>query len=245
MDVTEHKTAEDSLRTREAQLSGILDNTSAVIYLKDADGRYLLTNRRYQNLFQQDARRDHRQEGFGGVPGRLSLDKFRESDCEGLAGAKSARSFEEVAPHDDGLHTYRSVKFPVRDESGKMVALGGISTDISDLKAAHEALKTEQELLRNLIEVQEKEKQFLCHEFHDGLIQYAFGSAMLLESCRSNPLDRRECFEDSTRRSPTYAEGSRMVDESFEEFAPPCWTTRGWKLRWKTWSGNSRPRECT
>ena len=48
-------------------------------------------------------------------------------------------------------------------------------------------MQTEQELLRKLIEVQEKEKQFLCHEFHDGLIQYAFGSAMLLESCQSNP----------------------------------------------------------
>lgn len=33
-----------------------------------------------------------------------------------------------------------------------------------------------------LIEVQETEKQYLCHEFHDGLIQYAVGSLMALES---------------------------------------------------------------
>jgi two-component system NarL family sensor kinase len=40
-------------------------------------------------------------------------------------------------------------------------------------------------LLRYLIEVQENERQFLCHEFHDGLIQYAAGSLMSLEAYRA------------------------------------------------------------
>lgn len=39
-----------------------------------------------------------------------------------------------------------------------------------------------EQVLRRLIDVQEQEKQFLCHEFHDGLIQYAVGAIMLLES---------------------------------------------------------------
>lgn len=42
--------------------------------------------------------------------------------------------------------------------------------------------KLKAQLLRNLIDVQEKEKQFLCNEFHDGFIQYAVGSLMLLVS---------------------------------------------------------------
>ena len=104
---------------------------------------------------------------------------------------------EEVAPHADGLHTYRSVKFPVRDESGEMIALGGISTDITDLKASQEALKSEQELLRNLIEVQEKERRHLCHEFHDGLIQYAIGSLMTLEAYRAkHPASETSAMND-------------------------------------------------
>src|SRR6185295_358849 len=87
---------------------------------------------------------------------------------------------------------------PVRDETGKMIALGGISTDIADLKEAHESLQKERELLRNLIEVQEKEKQFLCHEFHDGLIQYAVGSLMSLEGYRN---------------THTLTEASAIIDE--------------------------------
>jgi two-component system NarL family sensor kinase len=70
-----------------------------------------------------------------------------------------------------------------------MIALGGISTDVTDLKVAHQELLAKQSLLRNLIEVQEDEKQFLCREFHDGLIQYAVGAKMSLEGYRRKPID--------------------------------------------------------
>jgi hypothetical protein len=42
-----------------------------------------------------------------------------------------------------------------------MVALGGISTDVSDLKAAFKSLEEKEKLLRNLIEVQEQEKKVI------------------------------------------------------------------------------------
>ena len=54
------------------------------------------------------------------------------------------------------------------------------------MKNAEAALRNEQELLRKLIEVQENEKQLLCQEFHDGLIQYAVGALMLLEGYQRN-----------------------------------------------------------
>lgn len=179
-DITDRKNAEDKLRAREAQLTGILDNTTAVVYLKDAEGRYLLTNKRYRNLFNDPdskliGKRDH--DIFPEQVART----FVESD-QIVWREQTPHDFEEVAPHADGLHTYRSVKFPVRDETGRMIALGGISTDVTDLKIAHQELLAKQSLLRNLIEVQEDEKQFLCREFHDGLIQYAVGSLMQLES---------------------------------------------------------------
>jgi len=179
-DVTERKAAEDTIRARESQLRGILDNAPAVIYLKDSEGRYLLTNRRFREVIERAGE---------SIVGLTDSDYFPEPIARTFQDSDAAiwrtqgpLNFEEDAPHADGLHTYRSVKFPVRDEAGHMIAMGGISTDITDLKAAHEALTAERELLRNLIEVQEKEKQFLCHEFHDGLMQYAVGSLMSLSS---------------------------------------------------------------
>ena len=44
-------------------------------------------------------------------------------------------------PLPDGLHTYLSVKFPVLDDDGPLVAMGGISTDISEHKRVEAALR--------------------------------------------------------------------------------------------------------
>jgi len=50
------------------------------------------------------------------------------------------------------------------------------------LEAATVELAQQATILRRLIAVQENEKQTLCHEFHDGLIQYAVGALMICES---------------------------------------------------------------
>ena len=49
--VTDRKRAEDALRRNEQLLQDVLNNTTAVIYVKYTDGRYLLTNRRFEQLF--------------------------------------------------------------------------------------------------------------------------------------------------------------------------------------------------
>ena len=182
-DITERKAAESALLTKESQLRGILDHASAIIYLKDLEGRYILANPRHRILFCR--------QGEDAI-GKTDLEVFpepiaravRASDKEVLE-KQEPLVFEEIAFHDGSPHTYRSVKFPVKDDTGKVIALGGISTDISDLKEAHESLKKQEQLLRNLIEVQESEKQFLCREFHDGVIQYAVGSLMSLEGYKN------------------------------------------------------------
>jgi len=40
-DITEHKQAENALRNSQLQLQSIIDNTTAVIYVKDLDGQYI------------------------------------------------------------------------------------------------------------------------------------------------------------------------------------------------------------
>ena len=50
-DITEQRRVATALRDSEERLQSILDNSPAVIYVKDASGRYLLVNRRYETLF--------------------------------------------------------------------------------------------------------------------------------------------------------------------------------------------------
>ncbi len=93
-----------------------MDNSFAVIYVKDAQGRYLLINRRYETLFH--VRRDTvlGRTDYDIFP-KLMADAFRANDERALK-LTGALTIEEIAPQDDGLHTYVSVKFPLTDAAG-------------------------------------------------------------------------------------------------------------------------------
>jgi PAS domain S-box-containing protein len=186
LDITERVDAERAAREKDSLLRTLLDYSSAAIYLKDTSGRYLLANRRHQELWP--AMDEFR-------PGTTPADwfapevarSFIESDAAVWRSGKP-RTFEETIPSADGQRTFLTIKFPVFDEAGGIFAVGGISADVSEIKEARRVLAEREMLLRRLIEIQESEKQSLCHEFHDGLIQYAVGSKMLLESLRESPL---------------------------------------------------------
>ena len=69
------------------------------------------------------------------------------------------------------------------DENGQPVVVRGVGFDTTDERAAYDELARRKAMLRRLLDVQENERQMLCHELHDGLLQYAIGAKMMLESC--------------------------------------------------------------
>jgi PAS domain S-box-containing protein len=138
-DITERKQADEKQRLSEARLQAILNNSPAVTYLKDSQGRYLLVNCGFEALFHVK-----REEVVGKTDEDLfpqeMADAFRAND-EKVMASLAALEFEEVAPHDYGPHTYISVKFPLVDAAGTAYAVCGISTDISERKQAEDQLR--------------------------------------------------------------------------------------------------------
>lgn len=120
-------------------LRQILDNSTALVYLKDVTGRYLFVNRRLLEVFGLDA---------AAVIGRFDADifpaeiaaGFRRNDAAVLE-RNAAVEVEERAQSPDGEHMYLSVKFPLRDADGRPCAVCGISTDITDRKRIEQALR--------------------------------------------------------------------------------------------------------
>ena len=142
-EVTFRRRTEKALRQNQEQLRAILNNTTAVVYMKDPEGRYILVNQRYKWLFGlTDA----------GIIGRTDRDIFpaeiadavRANDLKVLA-AGAALEMEEVVPHQGEPRTYISTKFPLRDEHGTTYAVCGLSTDITERKRMEEALKASQQ----------------------------------------------------------------------------------------------------
>jgi two-component system sensor histidine kinase/response regulator len=141
--------AEELFRQQQL-LYGIVENSPAVIYAKDSQGRYLFVNKRYCELFQVKAEEVVGRSDAEIFPPEFAA-RFQENDRAVLEHGR-ALEFEEFAPHSDGTHTYISVKFPVRDAQGRYVAVCGISTDITDRKRAELALRDSEALYHSLVE---------------------------------------------------------------------------------------------
>lgn len=127
------------LRESEERLQAIIDQTTAVIYVKDLEGRYLMINQHYEELFGVTRKEARGRTDVQVFPKQIAA-KFRENDLRVLAAGR-ALEFEEIAPHRDGLHTYISLKFPLLDASKRPYAVCGISTDITERKRFEDALR--------------------------------------------------------------------------------------------------------
>jgi PAS domain S-box-containing protein len=53
VDITDRKRTEKALRESEARLKAIMDNSPAMIFLKDTQGRYLHFNRQFEKVFRR------------------------------------------------------------------------------------------------------------------------------------------------------------------------------------------------
>ncbi len=140
-DVTEQRRSREKLIQSERRMQDMIDNSPAVISLKDLNGTYLMVNVGFETMFglnRQDilGRTDH---DF--IADKRAADRFRQHDLMVIERNEVLQVDEELMV-DGELRTYVAVRFPIRDLNGKVVAVGGISTDITDRKEAEEAMRT-------------------------------------------------------------------------------------------------------
>ena len=184
IDVTERNKAEEALRIakealsryskelesqvakRTSEISGILKYTPAVIYIKDLQGRYLLVNSRYEEIFGVQNEAVRGKTDFDLLPDEVA-EQFHSNDARVLLDGHSLH-VEEQIPQPDGAHTYLSIKFPMYEESGKIRGVCGIASDITAVKKAQEQLRR---LSGSIMANQEKERAAIARELHDELGQ--------------------------------------------------------------------------
>jgi two-component system phosphate regulon response regulator OmpR len=127
------------LRESEGRLQQILNNSSAVVYVRDRDDRFILVNKPFERLLgvsQDEVVGKNLDEVFP----QQTAAEFRANDRR-VIEANAVVEFEEHVALKDGVRTYISSKFPLFDADGEIYAICGISKDITSRKKSEEILR--------------------------------------------------------------------------------------------------------
>jgi len=139
-----------ALRQQVRMLQAILDNGSAVIFVKDLQGRYTFVNRRYSELRGIDQKE---------MLGKTVYDFMRKEDAD-VVSAHDAEAAKALGPVEWEEHfarggesfTYLSSRFPLLDADGQPYGICGMLTDISERKRVELELAAEVDSLRALVD---------------------------------------------------------------------------------------------
>lgn len=156
-----------ALRESEAQLASFMQNVPCAVFMKDTEGGYVYVNEACEKLFNRPF-----SDWIGKTDDELwprSLaEKLKEKDQEILFQKKVLESTETFL-QQDGPHFWLTNKFPIVNEQGVPIMLGGAAIDITERKR----------LEREIQEISEKEKRRIGQDLHDGLGQYLTGIAFM------------------------------------------------------------------
>ena len=172
---------ERALRESEKRLEDVADNVPALIYIKRADGRYLLVNHHFEREFALDRVDVNTRTDFDIFPQSIAVE-YRANDQLVLTSGQSME-FEERRSRGG---VYLSLKFPIFGEDGRPYAVGGISTDISDRSREEMANREAKELAERANREKSLFLSRMSHELRTPL-NSIIGYGRLLQSEQGSP----------------------------------------------------------
>ncbi|WP_434040791.1 MULTISPECIES: PAS domain-containing protein [Sorangium] len=146
------------LHERNQMLLQLVDNSPNVMFIKDAEGRYVFLNRHYaralgRHVIEFLGKDEHE---FGATPPGVA-DAIVAKEREVLASGREMR-YQEVLDYGSQDYYFFTVKFPVRNERGELTGVGGVVREDTDLRRAEaeraalqeQIIAAQQEALREL-----------------------------------------------------------------------------------------------
>jgi diguanylate cyclase (GGDEF)-like protein/PAS domain S-box-containing protein len=136
---SERREAERNARGVQVRLQAILDHLPIAIYVRGLDERYELVNAYFAREFGRPADEIVGRTASELHPAEL-VEWAQKLERPVFERGESVIS-ESAAPHADGSQHYHwIIKYPVTDERGNLIAIGGAAVDITERRRAELAL---------------------------------------------------------------------------------------------------------
>jgi PAS domain S-box-containing protein len=120
------------LAQQKATLQAVIEAMPAVVYGRDPAGVFQWINQAHANVLGMEREAVVGQRDADLFPQEV-VAGFWKTDKQALDAGAPVEN-EEHVPQQNGVRTYRSIKFPIHDDTGKLLGIGGISIDITTQK---------------------------------------------------------------------------------------------------------------
>lgn len=158
LDITRQKRIEKKLAEERNLLHTVINNLHDYIYVKDADGRYQLSNRAHARfLGLRDPDQVVGKTVFDLFPKELA-EEYQADDQAVIQKDKTILNREEISESEGKKVWNLTSKVPLRDSQGKVTGLVGIARDITIRKRTEEKLQAIEELSRQMKLAGDKEE---------------------------------------------------------------------------------------
>ncbi|MEQ9121289.1 MAG: PAS domain-containing protein, partial [Alphaproteobacteria bacterium] len=153
LDITDRHRAEQAAIESEALLESVFDNLPVGLVIKDLDQRVIRVNSAFCGWYGIV-----RSEIENGPPNNRGFS--RDSDWDEMLArerevAQTGRIHTRMVDRrfaDGEIHSMRITKFPVRDAEGRIVKVGSVSIDLTDLVAAEAEAGRSEALLQSIFD---------------------------------------------------------------------------------------------
>ncbi len=144
-DITGRKHVEETLKQSEERFRAFIENSPAAILIKDTEGRYIVANRRWHEWFNPAGKEILGKTVYDFYTGEHAQE-ITQTDRDVVRTGKPVEQ-ELTTPFADGTRRITLIqKFPIFDPQGKITAIGGINTDVTERKSMEEQLRQAQKM---------------------------------------------------------------------------------------------------
>ncbi len=152
-ELADRKRAEETLRLSETRLRQIIDLVPHMVFAKDKEGRFLLTNRVTAEAYGMTVEQLTGKRQADIHPVEEEVRRMLEDDRAVIESGRAKTVAEEPFQGADGkLRMLHTVKIPYKASGTSEPAVLGVAIDVTELKRAEEALRESQGFLQTVID---------------------------------------------------------------------------------------------